>query len=123
SGHDCEQENAAHDLNRADHMSIEGLRIHVAVADCGQCLYTEKEAIEKPASAGAARNTLTIQTVKRREQQVQHDVHCRDKRGELWPPQSKQPLISVARLPGANVDFNKLNLTSLNGNAVVSPFL
>src|SRR5262245_26427129 len=103
-------------------MSIERLRIHVAVADCGQCLHAEKEAIKKPTSTRATRNTLAIQTVKRREQQVQRDVHCGDKRGELRPPQSKQPLINVARLPSANVDFNKLNLTSLNGNAVLPPF-
>src|SRR5438445_11620750 len=41
------QEHAGNDFNDGKEVTIERLRIHVAVADGGQRLHTEKESVEK----------------------------------------------------------------------------
>jgi hypothetical protein len=99
-------------------VAIERLRIHVAVAHGGQRLDAEKEAIEEPMSARAAGDSARLEAVKRGEKKVQRDVNADGKRGELWPPQTKQPAINVAPSPRVGVDFDKLDLTGADGNAI-----
>ena len=57
---DREQKYAAHDFDHADHVSVQRLRIHVAIANRGQRLHAEKEAIKKPMPTGAAGNTVLL---------------------------------------------------------------
>src|ERR1051325_11606796 len=80
-----EQEHARHDLNRADNVTINRLRIHVAVADRRQRLHAEEKTIEKPFRRRCASDAPGIETVKERKEKVQPDVNSRDKRGELRP--------------------------------------
>ena len=70
-------------------------------------------------STRGASDTLWVDSVKGGEQQVERDVKSGDQRGKLRPSQSKQPLINLSPLPAANVDFNKLHLTRVDGNAVL----
>src|SRR5262249_15435456 len=121
-GNNREQKDAAHDFDHADHMAVQRLRIHVAVADSGQCLYTEEETIIKPLSTRGAGDAVALDSVKRGKQQVERNVKSGDQRPKLRPPQSEQPLINVSRLPAANIDFDKLDLTGVDGNAVSLPF-
>jgi hypothetical protein len=85
-------------------------------------LDAKEEAIIKPPSTGGASDTVRVDSVKHGEQQVERDVKGGDYRGKLRPPQCEQPLINVSPLPAPSVDFNKLNLTSVDGNAIVLPF-
>ena len=121
SGNNREQKDAAHDFDHADHMSVQRLRIHVAVADGGQSLDAKEEAVIKPPATGGACDAVRIDSVKGGEQQVERDVKGADQRGKLRPAQSKQPLINVAPLPAANVDFDKLHLTGVDGNPAWFP--
>ena len=54
----------------ADDVTIKRLRIHMAIANGGQCLDAEKEVIKKPMPTSAAGNTVLLQTVKRGEKKV-----------------------------------------------------
>ena len=83
---------------------------------------TEEETVIKPPSTGGAGDAVRIDSVKRGEQEVERDVKSGDQRGKLRPTQSEQPLINLAPLPAAYIDFNKLDLTSVDGNAIVLPF-
>jgi hypothetical protein len=94
----------------------------VSVADSGQRLYAKKETVVKPFSASSAGDASSVDSVKRGKQQVERDVKGGDYRGKLRPTQSKQPLINVSPLPTANVDFNKLDLAGMDGNAMVPLF-
>src|SRR5262249_17612429 len=121
SGNHREQKYAAHDFEHADHMSVQRLRVHVAVADRGQRLHAKEEAVVKPLSTGGASDTVAVESVKRCEQQIERDVNGGDQPAKLRPPQSEQPLINVSPLPAADVDFDELDLTSVDGNAVSFP--
>src|SRR4029077_1406671 len=74
SSYNREQKDAAHDFDHANHMPIQRLRIHVAVADGGQSLDAEEEAVIKPPATGGACNAVRIDSVKRGEHQVERDV-------------------------------------------------
>jgi hypothetical protein len=94
----------------------------VAVTDSGQRLHAEEETVVKPLSAGGAGDTVRIDSVQSGEQQVERDVKGGDQRSKLRPAQSKQPVINLAPLPAANIDLNKLDLASMDRNAVLPPF-
>ena len=66
-------------------MTVERLRVHMAVANRGQRLYAEKEAIKEPMPAGAAGDTVWLETVKRGEEKIQGDVKRGSERGKLRP--------------------------------------
>src|SRR5438105_1745353 len=83
----CKQENSGHDLDSADNMSENGLRIHVAVADCGQGLDAEEKTIEKPFRIRRAGDAVVVETVKKREKKIQRDVDHRDEQSKLRPAQ------------------------------------
>ena len=57
----------------------------MAVAHRGQCLYAEKEAIEKPMPASAAGYAVFLETVKRGEKKIQREVKRGNQRGKLRP--------------------------------------
>jgi len=116
AGHRCEQKNPSHDFNGRDDMGVQRLRIHVAVADRGQRLHAEEEAIKKPMPASAASDTVLLDTVKRGEKKIEPDIKTGDKRGESRPFQTEQPAIDVAPSPGVRPDFDELDLTGADGN-------
>jgi len=116
AGHRCEQKNPSHDFNRRDDVGVQRLRIHVAVADGGQRLHAEEEAVKKPMSASAASDTVLLDTVKGGEKKIEPDIKTGDKRGESRPLQTEQPAIDVAPPPGVRPHFDELDLTGTDGN-------
>jgi hypothetical protein len=99
-------------------MSVKRLRIHVTVADGGQGLDTEEEAIEKPAGAGSSGDAVWVDAVKNGEEKIQADINSADKQGELWPTQSEKPAINIAPLPRVGIDFDELDLARPDRNFV-----
>ena len=69
SGHHREQKHARHDFEGGDDVTVQSLRIHVAVAHSGQRLDTEEEAVEKPVWRRPG-NTISAKAVKNREKQI-----------------------------------------------------
>ena len=92
----------------------------MAVANGGQCLDAEKEAIKKPIPTSGAGNTVLLETVERGEQKVEPDIKTGDKRGELRPAQTQQPAIDIAPPPCVGIDFDELDLAGTEGNGAVS---
>src|SRR5205085_8848620 len=113
SGHNREQKDSGHDLDRADDVSIKRLRVHVAVSDSCECLHTEEKAVEEP-MGGPSRDAVLLQAIKSGEKKIEADVKRPDKCGELRPPQAKQPAIHVAPFPGVGVDLYELDLPGSN---------
>ena len=99
-------------------MSVKRLRIHVAVADGGQRLDAEEEAIEKPVGAGSPGDAVWVDTIKNGKEKIQADINSADKQSELWPAQAQQPAIDVAPLPCGGVDFDELDLAGSNRNFI-----
>ena len=99
-------------------MSVKRLRIHVAVANGGQRLDTEEEAIEEPVGAGSPGDTVWIDTIKNGEEQIQADINSADKQSELWPTQAQQPPIHVAPFPGVGINFDELDLARSDRNFI-----
>jgi len=89
----------------------------VAVADSSERLDAEEKAIQKP-MGGSSSDAVLLKTVKGGEEKIEADVKSADKRGELWPAQSKQPAVDVAPFPGVGIDFDELDLTRSNRNFV-----
>src|SRR5207247_11091108 len=85
SGHDREQKHAGHDFDCADYVSVERLRVHVAVAHSGERLDAEEKAIEKPMPTGAAGDAVLLQAVKSGEEQIEADINSGDERRESRP--------------------------------------
>jgi len=109
SSHDRDQEYSGHDLKRADEMPVKCLRIHVAVTDRGQRLYTEEETIEKPAGAGSSGHAVRVDAIKNGEQKIQAEVNSTDESGELWPVQSEQPTVDIAPFPSVGINLDELD--------------
>src|SRR5439155_21310860 len=99
-----------------DDVSVQRLRIHVPVANGGQRLHAEEEAIKKPMPTSAAGDAALLKTVKRGEKKIQADIKTGDKRGESRPPQTEQPAIDVAPSPGVRPHFDELDLTRADRN-------
>jgi len=85
SGHDREQKHAGHDFNCADDVSVERLRVHVAVAHSGERLDAEEKAIEKPMPTSAAGDAVLLQAVKSGEEQIESDINNGDEHRESRP--------------------------------------
>ena len=99
-------------------MSVKRLRVHVAVADGGERLHTEEEAIEKPAGAGSPGHAVWVDTIKNGKEKIQADINSADKQSELWPAQAQQPAINIPPFPGVGVDLDELDLTGPDRNFV-----
>jgi len=94
-------------------MSVKRLRVHVTVANGGERLHTEEKAVEEPMSRRSG-DTVLPKAVKGGEKKIQPNVKSAHKRGELRPPQTKQPSIDVAPFPSVGVDFDELDLARPN---------
>ena len=99
-------------------MSVKRLRIHVAIANRGQRLDAEEEAIEKPVGAGSPGDAVWVDTIKSGKEQIQADINSADKQSELWPTQAQQPAVDIAPLPRVGVHLDELDLAGLDRNLV-----
>src|SRR5215472_5002061 len=70
AGHHSDQKYARHDFDHADDVAINGLRIHVAVADSRKRLNAEEEAIQQPFRSRRAANAVGVETVKKSENKI-----------------------------------------------------
>ena len=95
-------------------MSVKRLRIHVPVANRGQRLDAEEEAIEEPIGARSPGDAIWVDTIKNGKEKVQADVNSADKESELWPAQTEQPAINVAPFPRVGIDLDEFDLTGPN---------
>lgn len=90
TGHDREQKHAGHDLDRADDVPVNRLRVHVSVADSRERLHAEEKTIEKPLRSCRARDAVVVETVKEGKEKVQRNVIETDEECELRPVQAEE---------------------------------
>src|SRR4029434_2204008 len=87
AGHDGEQKYTDHDFDGGNDVTVNSLRVHVAVANSGQGLDAEEEAVEERMRRQPS-NTVSTKAIKDGEEKVEPDINSSDKRGELRPPQA-----------------------------------
>lgn len=110
SSHNRHHEDAAHDFDGGENVTVEVSRRHVAVAHGGNGLHAEKEGVEEGPGRPPG-DALWIELVKGGEKKIERDVDDADKGGELWPGQPKEPLVGIAPMPFLGVEFDELDLS------------
>ena len=89
-------------------MRVDRRRVHVAVANRGQGFHAE----EKRAREGTRRHpvdTRAAQAIEAGEEHVERHVAAEQERREPRPSEGQQPMVGVAPVAPADVDFEELD--------------
>src|SRR6516165_11803954 len=119
AGDHRQPKHAHHDLEHGDQVSIDGVRIHVAVPNRCQCFHTKEKSVEKRAGWHLG-DGVCVQHVQRSKYNIDYQVDAENKTGKPRPSQGQDKMVRISPIELLGVDLNKFELPGPDPDVAMS---